>query len=219
MSPSVNLEDVARAVAAASPDLDRDGQRIVVWTHRLLARGEPVSPAEIADAAGVPAERAEESLRSWPGVFWDDHKRVVGFWGLAVGRLEPTHRIEVDGRTVYGWCAWDTLFLTEILGKETHVESGDPVTGEPVRLTVTPEGVKEVDPEGAVVSFLLPDGAFGADVVQSFCHFVHFFASRESAERWASDHPGTFLFSVHEAFELGRLTNRLRVPDLLGVVR
>jgi hypothetical protein len=90
---------------------------------------------------------------------------------------------------VYGWCAWDTLFITKILGKETHVESADPLTGETVRLTVTLEALQEVRPEGAVVSFLLPTGPFGADVVQSFCHFVHFFASRQSAQRWTADHP------------------------------
>lgn len=81
---------------------------------------------------------------------------------------------------------------------------------------MTPEGVKEVQPEHAVVSFLLPDGPFGADVVQSFCHFVHFFASRQSAQRWSADHPGTFLLTVDKAFELGRVTNRLRAPDVLS---
>lgn len=216
MTNSVKLQDVTRAVAAADPDLDADGQRIFVQTFRLLARGEPVSPAEVAAAAGVPTEQAEESLRSWPLAFWDDQDRVVSFWGLAVSRLEPTHRIEVSGRTVYAWCAWDTLFITEILGTETHVESNDPLTGETVRLTVTREGVKAVYPEGAVVSFLLPDGPFGPDVVQTFCYFVHFFASRQSAQRWTADHPGTFLLSVDEAFELGRLTNRLRAPEALG---
>ena len=216
MTTSVNLDDVARAISAADPVFDGEGQRIFVQTFRLLARGEPVSPAEIADAAGIPGELVEERLRSWPYVFWDDQKRVVGFWGMAVRRLEPTHRIEVSGRTVYGWCAWDTLFITEILGTETLVESADPMTGETVRLTVTPEGVKEVQPEQAMVSFLLPNGPFEADVVKSFCHFVQFFASRQSGQRWSADHPGTFLLSVGEAFELGRLTNRLRAPDALG---
>jgi alkylmercury lyase len=216
MTTSVNLDHVARAMAAADPNFDGDGQRIFVETFHLLARGEPVSPAEIAHAAGGSSEQVEERLRSWPYVFWDDQDRVVGFWGMALRRLEPTHRIGVNGRTVYGWCAWDTLFITEILDTETRVESADPLTGETVRLTVTPEGVKEVQPEGAVVSFLYPDGPFEADVVQSFCHFVLFFASRQSAQRWSADHPGTFLLSVDEAFELGRLTNRLRAPDALG---
>jgi alkylmercury lyase len=213
MTTSVNLDDVARAMAAAAPELDADGQRIVLQTFRLLAGGKPVSTAEIADAAGISSEKVEERLRPWPLVFWDKQDRIVGFWGLSVRRLEPTHRMDVNGRTVYGWCAWDTLFITEILGTETHVESADPLTGKAVRLTVTPDGVREVQPADAVVSFLYPDGPFDADVVQSFCHFVHFFASPQSAQRWSADHPGTLLLSTDKAFELGRLTNRLVAPD------
>lgn len=104
----------------------------------------------------------------------------------------------------------DTLFVTEVLGIDTQVSSADPTTGERVRLAVTPAGVTEVHPQTTVVSFLLPDGPFGADAVQGFCHYVHFFASEQSALRWTAEHPGTFLLSVDEAFELGRLTNRLR---------
>jgi len=82
-----------------------------------------------------------------------------------------------------------------ILGTQTQVESNDPATGELVRLSVTREGVKAVHPEGAVVSFRLPDGPFDSDVVKAFCHYVHFFASRQSAQHWMADHPGTFLLT------------------------
>jgi len=68
----------------------------------------------------------------------------------------------------------------------------------------------------SVVSFLLPDRAFDADVIQSFCHFVYFFASREAGEAWTSEHPGTFLLSLEEAFELGRLVNAMNFPSLSG---
>lgn len=209
MTENVNLEEVARAIAAASPNLDAEGRQVVVQTYRLLAEGEPVPPAAIAQAAGVTVEKAESVLGS-SLVFRDDQDRVVRFWGLSIDRLEPTHRIEVDGRSVYGWCAWDTLFVTEVLGIETQVTSADPLTGERIRLAVTPAGVKEAHPQSTVVSFLLPDGPFGADAVQGFCHSVHFFASEQSALRWTAEHPGTFVLSMDDAFELGRLTNRLR---------
>jgi alkylmercury lyase len=214
MPNRVNLEEVAQAVAAAAPELDAVGRRIFVQTFRLVARGEPVSPAEIAQAAGVARQRAEESLHSWPLAFWDDQDRIVGFWGLAIRPLKPTHSMAMDGRTVYGWCAWDTLFIPEILNTEIHVKSTDPQNGETVQLTVTPDEVKEVHPRETMVSFLLPVGPVRSDVVQSFCHFVHFFSSPESGQRWIADHPGTFLLTVEEAFELGRLTNQLRMMPM-----
>ena len=49
-----------------------------------------------------------------------------------------SHRFEVAGRTLYTWCAWDSLFLPQILGQEAEVESTCPLTAAeagPRRLT------------------------------------------------------------------------------------
>ena len=47
-------------------------------------------------------------------------------------------RFEVDGHTLSTWCAWDTLFIPEILGCSARVTSADPENGETVHLVVTP---------------------------------------------------------------------------------
>jgi alkylmercury lyase len=65
-----------------------------------------------------------------------------------------------------------------------------------------------VSPRETVVSVLVPEQQFDATVMQSFCHFVHFFASREAAASWTVLHPGTFQLSIDDAYRLGRLTNR-----------
>lgn len=213
MTMAARLEQWAEAVAAAAPDLDPKGQRIAVQTYRLLALGKPVSVSDIAGAASVTADRVGESLRSWPLVFWDDHDRLVGFWGLAIEPLQPTHAIEVEDETLYGWCAWDTLFITEILGTETRVSSTDPNDGTDIELIVGPDEVISTNPAGTAVSLLLPDGEFGADTIQRFCHRIHFFSSSESAREWIGERPDMFSITVDEAFELGRVTNRLRLGN------
>jgi len=128
---------------------------------------------------------------------------------LAAARMH--HRFEVDGRTLSTWCAWDSLFIPEILGKSARVTSPDPENGEVVRLLVSPDRIESVDPEGAVVSFLLPDAhdfdISAANVMAKFCHFVFFFTSRSSGESWMAKHPGTFLYSLDEAFVLAKLVN------------
>ena len=62
-------------------------------------------------------------------------------------------------------------------------------------------------PDGVVVSFLSPERRFDGNVITSFCHFVHFFASRQGGEQWVERHPGTFLLSLPDAIELARLSN------------
>jgi alkylmercury lyase len=210
------LEALASAVANAAPDLDEEQQRIALAVYLRLAEGSPAPATEVAERVGLTAERVEELLAAWPGVFRDEGGSVIGFWGLAISRLSPMHRLQVDGRELFAWCAWDTLFLPGILAATAHVESACPTTGETISLVVSPESVVEASHPGAVVSFLLPERDFDADVIQSFCHFVHFFASSEAGEAWTAEHPGTFVLSLEEAFELGRLVNGLNFSSVLG---
>jgi alkylmercury lyase len=202
----------AHQLAAATPTLDPEQQRIAQQIYKLIAsRGRAVTVGEIADSADSSTHRVEERLRSWPLVLWDGNGRVVGFWGIHAGRLEPTHAMEVDGTTVFAWCAWDTLFITEILGRPTQVRSTDPYTGDEIELSVSPDGVTNVEPRGAVVSLLLPEDGLTDDAIQRFCHKVHFFSSPESAQSWIDGRPGLFHITVDEAFQLGQVTNRLRM--------
>jgi alkylmercury lyase len=213
---SDRIGPLAAAVARAAPDFDGEQQRIALQVYRRLADGSPASASSIAQDAGASSERVEELLASWPGVFLDGDRRVVGFWGLTIRRLSPTHRMEVDGRELFAWCAWDTLFIPGILGTTARVESVCPTTGETISLVVSPRAVLEASHPAAVVSFLTPDRRFDVDVIQSFCHFVHLFASRGAGEAWTAGHPGTFLLTLDDAFELGRLVNALNFPSALG---
>ena len=208
--------ELADAVLGAMPDLDPAGERLAIALHRLLAAGGPVSTAQLAAAAGLSEPDVAGVLGEWPGVFTDGQGRVAGFWGQAIGELTPAHRLEAGGRVLYGWCAFDTLFLPGRLGQAAQVTSTCPVTGEEIRLTVGPEEITGVSHPGAVVSFLLPDGPFSADVMQSFCHFIYFFASRQAGERWTAQHPGTFLLTLGEAFDLAVVGNRRMFPNALA---
>ena len=99
------------------------------------------------------------------------------------------------------------------------MESTCPVTRKTISLLVDQDGIREASHPQAVVSFLVPSTDFGPDVIQSFCHFVHFFASHEAGESWTAEHPGTFLLSLEDAFELGRLVNDRNFPSLAGDIR
>ena len=113
------------------------------------------------------------------------------------------HRLEVEGREVTTWCAWDPLFIVPLLGVEGRVRSNDPVSGQEVSLTVSATEVGQIDPPGAVVSFRVPHESWDDTVIHSFCHYVLYFASRESGQGWVDDHPGTLLLTVEDAFEVG----------------
>ncbi len=206
MSPTeteTTVQDLARAIAAASDVLDEQSRRIATAIIDLLAQGDPITPAQIAGHARVSEEVVLATLKGWPGgVFWDDEGRVVGSWGLAIP--EMAHKFQTDGgKPIYAWCALDPFLIVPVIGRPARVESKDPVTGQVITMTVTPQGIKDLSPATAVVSFLTPTKPFDFDVIQSFCEYVLNFASRESAERWAAEHEGIVLLPAAEAFEIG----------------
>ncbi|MFQ5947758.1 MAG: organomercurial lyase [Acidimicrobiia bacterium] len=213
------VAELADALAAATPDLGDQDRHVVLATYRLLAGGTPVTDEQVATAAGAPLVEVARRLREWPGVFRDADEAIIGFWGLARDPLDPEYRLQTAGSSaaVYAWCAWDTLFLPTVLGQTLDVTATDFRAGEPIRLTVAPEGVSRVKPSDAVVTFLVPDGPFDADVVASFCHKVLFFANENNAAEWIAAHPDElFTLSVDEAFEVGRLVTRANYGDALA---
>src|SRR2546425_8594090 len=191
------------------PTMTGEEQRLGLEIYRQLARGEPVSRAELARALEASTDTVEELLGR-PNLksltYTDKEGRIIGFGGLAV--REMPHRFKVDGRTLYTWCAWDSLFIPVILGEEAEVESPAPGSIVRVRLRVAPDGVERVQPPSAVMSFLLPSAqTFQADALKAmavFCHFIFFFPDSDSAAEWTKGHPDTTVISISDAFELGR---------------
>lgn len=213
------VDELVAALSAAGGDLDREGRQVALSTYRLLAQGRPAAADRIAADAGVASETVDRLLGEWPGVFRDADGGVVGFWGLALEPLEPTYGLcSASGDSVgYAWCAWDTLFLPTLLGQVLDVTAADAETGEPIGLTVAPDGVRRTHPPATVVSFLAPEGAWDADVMTTFCHKVLFFADGHQAAAWIGRHrDALFTLPVHDAFEVGRRWTRARYGDALG---
>lgn len=216
----IDLDALTRWFTSCMPAFSQEEQDVGAEVYRQIVAGKPIPVEQLAKALGTSADEVRRVLDKWSP--YDDEGHVSGLWGIT---LRPTtHRLTVDGSTLYAYCAWDTLFLPELLGKSVEVESQCPETGEPVRLFITPNGIERVEPETAVVSFLTPDLSDLAEsfecattcdegrevrdrAIASFCHFIFFFRRPEAAVAWTERHPGTFVLSLEDAFELGRRAN------------
>ncbi len=192
------------------PTMTEEEQRLGLEIYRQLSSGEPVSAFGLATALKSPPDEVDELL-AHPSLkcltYTDSEGQIIGFGGLAV-RPMP-HRFNLNGRKLYTWCAWDSLFIPIILRQVADVESPPPGGSGLVRLRVGRDGIERVEPEGAVMSFLLPTAqTFQTDALKamaSFCHYIFFFRDRESAMAWTAQHPDTKVISIPDAFELGRL--------------
>jgi alkylmercury lyase len=216
---SVRLaHDVAHHLLGVFPELDQLDQRLSIALYRELARGAPVPPSLIASRIGAPVANVIRRLANWPGLYHDKHRRIIGYWGLTI--VPTRHKLRIEDRDLYAWCAWDTLFLPALLGARAEVQSTCRATGTPVRLTIGLNAVEAASPANLGVSFVLPDAnGIRSDVIASFCRHVHFFRSPQLAQLCHELPPSAFVLTLTEAFEAGRARNRGRywaVSELLG---
>jgi alkylmercury lyase len=176
------------------------GAALLPHAVRLLSDGEPVTLERLAAAAGSSVDDVEAALRAQTSAERDDQGRLIG---LAL-TLRPTpHRVTVAGRTLFAWCATDTLMIPVILGRPALVESTCPHTGQPIRIELTPDRVERIDPPDAVMTAVRPRGQL-ADVRTATCAHGHFFSSIAATAAWTDAHPDGHIYPVEEAFRLDR---------------
>ena len=168
-----------------------------------LAAGRPVSRERLAELIHWPAHEVAAALERAIGVEYDGAGCIVGY-GLTL--RETPHAFEVGGRRLYTWCALDALMFPSLIGETARVVSSCAVPGAPIRLTVTPDGIRNLDPASATVSLILPDDS--RDIRSAFCCQVLFFVSASAAESWIGTRKHAIAVSVEEAFGLGQELSR-----------
>jgi alkylmercury lyase len=216
LSRNPTLDEIAGLVRGAGELYGPDASRLA----RLVAQGRPVPEAQVAalfDELGIDRATAAERL---PALAERDQRgEVIGAVPGVTVRPTP-HRFTTDAAQVWTWCAPDTLVLPVMLGQEARVASQSPGSKEIVRFTVTPDGVSDVEPEGAVVSFPALVGGRGGDelhlavdvakvtaveqIWQAFCHHAHAFASLQEAREWFAGRDDVEFIPLREAFAVVR---------------
>jgi alkylmercury lyase len=197
-SQTGRVVDEVRTLLAAQGD-EQTLRRLIPASIRLLAEGEPVSPAQIADAARVPVDQAEAALRGIEDIEWTADGRVEGF-GLT--RRPTPHQFRIGDVEMYTWCAMDTLIFAAFVDRPVQIQSPDGATGEPLRLETDGQRIIAADPPSIAVSWFFDAAATGFRA--SVCQFGHFFASRESAAEWAAKYPQGGVLTLDEAMDASR---------------
>jgi alkylmercury lyase len=202
------LDDMARQLQEGFLAYAPGQRRLLVQIVRELAHGRPITPERVDQriaTLGLEYDAAHQLLRELTER--DANDQIVGAIGLSLE--DHPHRLRVDGVSLSAWCALDTLFLPALLQQTAIIMSPSPLTHAMIRLRVSPERVEEVDPAGAAISIVLVDPsrermASMEAIWNAFCQHVHFFATREEGERWATGREDIAILTVDEGFELGR---------------
>lgn len=161
-----------------------------IYTH--LLKGVPMPINLFAELLGIDAHKANKVLSSYGEV--DNQGQVTGFLGLS---LVPTqHKLTVKGKTFYTWCAADTILLPQFLSFSALIESKDPINNQTIKLSVDEDFLDWTDPVALYISWI--EKADSCHIRKSFCDRSHFFASRETAEKWLSSNTDARISHVDE---------------------
>lgn len=210
------VHDVVHHLLTVLPELDERDQRLSLALYRELANGTPVPPSLLARRVGTSVDEIERRLADWPGVYRDEQRHIVGYWGLTI--VPTRHKLRVGARDLYTWCAWDTLFIPALLRARAHVHSACRDTDSPVRLTIGPDAIEAASPEKLWISFVLPSAeSMRRDMVASFCHNVHFLGTPELDGPHPGLPPSAFVLTLADAFEVGHARNQARYRAVWGI--
>jgi len=209
-----NLESLGEMFVSAFPTLSFRDQRLALSLYALLMEARPVSLSYLSSHTNLSLAYVEETLGVWPEVFYDSDNKITGFLGLTINKTN--HRFKVDNLIVYTWCAWDSLFIPELLNATAIITSQCPTTGELIKLKVSPKEIESIFPDRTIISFLAPSqNALKENVTRNFCRYVNFFSSQAAGQAWNKSHPGSFLLSLQDAFDIGKKVNIARYPKML----
>jgi alkylmercury lyase len=176
-------------------EIGRNGSEKI---YAYLLKGEPLPVNYFAALLHMEVDEAEKIITSHGEV--DDQGRVVGFLGLS---LVPTpYKLVVKGKTLYAWCATDTIWLPQFLLLEALIESEDPVNGQLIQLSVNEDFLDWTDPVPLYISWV--EKTDRCHIRHSFCQRSHLFASQETAAKWLSENADAEIYNVEELFTFSR---------------
>ncbi len=207
---SGNLEAVLANVlgtAQASPALRNVLPRVL----RALAEEGPLTRDRLEDLPGWQPGLWDQ-LVDW-GADVNGNGSLVGIAGLSIPWTP--HKVSLASRTLYAWCALDTLILPSLLEEPLNVVSVCPATSVPIHLRITPDGIESAEPADAVMSIVLPrvtdtaegDACFRPALVGRtgiFCSRVWFFTSSEAGSSWLGQTSDGRLLELDDAWRLAQ---------------
>ena len=153
--------------------------------RQLFASGSPVNVNKLASAVGCPPARlliTLDELDRAGRIRRDETGRLVGSAGLSV--IPDRHRIELNGRTFWTWCAYDILGIFGADKATGSAFSLSPATGATLQVRFH-DGRPKVD---RVVLFRPSDSAAACctNLYEEWCPNSNFFEDKRSAESWST---------------------------------
>ncbi|SDR68181.1 alkylmercury lyase [Gillisia sp. Hel1_33_143] len=172
-------------------ELDLPNSDKVYWE---LLKGKPLHPVLFAQLMDVPIYKAHEIIKLYGETNRDGN--ITGYVGLSLNKT--AHQLNFDNKSLYAWCAMDTILLPRYLMHRWEIISKDPITGNPVKLSISDNLLEWTKPVPIFISWI--EKADSCDIRSSFCQYSNFFENELSANKWRIKNPTGNIYPVEQFF-------------------
>ncbi|MDH3944601.1 MAG: organomercurial lyase [Anaerolineae bacterium] len=178
--------------------------RLQILALQKLVEGKPVTPEQLSRSWQIPLGQVQtliEQAASYGTLQLDTEGSLIG---TAISLAPADIKLQINGHSMYAWCAYDAIYAPAVIGYSAAVESTDPLTGDAIHIKVTPDGILDTDPKDLAATYVGMDADVAGGPESPRCSSMHFFASRENAEQWSASHPGVSVMSPDQIYQLAR---------------
>jgi hypothetical protein len=183
------LDSLGRAGRGRISPAERGLRAVHQAILRSFAATGQVPEPESLDAAAAPFSAAAALAELAAGDFLclDQAGRISAAYPFSA--TATAHRVQITaGGDAYAMCVIDALGMAAMLGTAVLISSADPVTAEPIAVTV--DGSRSDWRPATTVVFVGRTADQGASPsAETCCSHINFFASRQGAAAWARTHP------------------------------
>jgi Alkylmercury lyase len=154
----------------------------------FAATGHPPDPESLEEAAApFNASAALAELAAGDFLCLDQAGQVSAAYPFSA--TATSHLVQITGGgSAYAMCAIDALGIAPMLGASVLISSADPVTGEPIAVTVDGSD-SDWRPATAVVFVGRTANECAGPSAAICCSYINFFATSSGAAVWARAHP------------------------------
>ena len=173
---SSTLTDLSEGMSEEAHTIRRVGFTLLYETCA------PIPIPYLADRVGYTPGQVEAILAGPELAGRSKRDRNGSLTGIAGLSIEPTsHAIQLDGRDLWTWCAFDAVGILAALEATATIHSKTPTSTSPLDIRFV-KGISETE----VVLFIL-EGFDPRSSLETWCPSVNFFPTTESAEQWVRE--------------------------------
>jgi alkylmercury lyase len=202
-----SLQSIVQQLQKLLPKLKKEERQIAKFLYQKLALGRSVAIETIANELQNPMQQIQDYLEQMAYVEYNAVGEISAYRGVTLN--QTNHYVFHNKSKICTWCAFDTLFLADLLVKPVCISSNCPTCCKAIAFTVTDQDLTSLNDTGIVMSFTFPNKIdYCEDLQNAFCSRVHFFCNEQCGSDWEDLSAEIDFFDLVEALEISRERNR-----------